>query len=88
MTMSKRYAIAYASVFSAIWIGYGLYSVITDQPGAMTILLFGIGFAIFVSLLTWFATWIVKHYQKIDVASKEILDRHRAVKAAKRRQQT
>ena len=86
--MSKRYAYIYAATFSSIWIGYGLYSVFTNQPGAETILLFGIGFAVVVSLLTWFATWIVKHYKMIDETSKDILEKRRAQRAAKKQQQT
>ncbi|GAA0610363.1 MULTISPECIES: hypothetical protein [Virgibacillus] len=69
----KRFLFIYGLVFSMIWIGYGLYSVFTNQPSANLILGFGIAFSVVICAATWFSYWLMGHYQKIDAMAKRIL---------------
>lgn len=73
MAKRKRFFIIYASVFSLIWIGYGLYAVISRQSNAGLILGIAIAFAVVMTLATWFSYWLMGHYKQIDNLAKEII---------------
>ncbi|GAB3798265.1 hypothetical protein [Virgibacillus kimchii] len=69
----KKFLIIYASVFALIWIGYGLYAVITGSPSANLVLGFGIAFSIIIFAASWFSYWLMGHYKRVDHMAKEIL---------------
>ncbi|ALX50287.1 hypothetical protein [Lentibacillus amyloliquefaciens] len=73
MNKLKRFFIIYASVFAFIWIGYGLFSVVTGKPSANLILGYGIAFSIVIFAASWFAYWLMGHYKKVDKMAKDIL---------------
>lgn len=62
----SRFAKLYATLFSVIWIGYGLYSVYQQTPSSGLILLLGIAFSITIIAATWFSQWILKKYRILD----------------------
>lgn len=73
MNKLKRFFITYATVFALIWIGYGLFSVVTGKPSASLILGYGIAFSIVIFAASWFSYWLMGHYKKVDQMAKEIL---------------
>ena len=68
----SRFAKLYVTVFSVIWIGYGLFRIIQNKPAGLTVLLFGIAFSVVFFFATWFSQWVLWNYQKVDRQSKEI----------------
>lgn len=73
MIKLKPFLLIYALVFSLIWIGYGIYAVITHQPSANLLLGIGIAFTIVMAMATWFSYWLMGHYKRIDNLAKEIV---------------
>ncbi len=73
MDRLKKVFIIYASVFAGVWLAYGLYLVVTDQPNATSVLLFGIAFSVVMYAAAWFSHWITKHYKKVDMMAKEMI---------------
>jgi len=71
----KRFLYLYATVFSLIWLGYGLYAVISNKPSASNILLFGIAFSIVIFGASWFSNWLMGHYRRVDKMAKELLNK-------------
>lgn len=65
----------YAAVLSLFWIGYGLYAFITNQPSGGIILGFGVAFSFCLFMASWFSSWIMGHYKKIDNMAKTILNK-------------
>ncbi|WP_100486065.1 hypothetical protein [Sporolactobacillus pectinivorans] len=68
----SSFAKFYVSVFSIIWVGYGLFSVLMKQSHSLALLLFGISFAVVFFLTTWFSQWIFRNYKRIDAMAKTI----------------
>ncbi|SJZ62211.1 hypothetical protein [Garciella nitratireducens] len=68
----KKFLMIYASVFSFIWIGTGIYAIITNQPSHYGVLLFGLAFSFTIFLTSWFSNWLIKHYKKIDTMTKNL----------------
>ncbi|WP_018923939.1 hypothetical protein [Salsuginibacillus kocurii] len=68
-----RVPIWYALAFAVIWLGYGLYSILTNQPSAYLILAIGAGFTLVLFATAWFSNWLMKHYRHVDKQAKEIL---------------
>lgn len=68
----KKFFLIYASVFACIWTGYGLYAVITKQPHANTVLIYGLAYSVLVFLASWFAHWLMNHYKKVDAMAEEM----------------
>lgn len=73
MQKLKRFLFIYAIGFSIIWVGYGVFAIVTNQPHAVTVLGFGIAFSIVVCLASWFAYWLMNHYKRVDKMAKEII---------------
>lgn len=73
----KKFLFIYASVFSVIWIGYGIYAMLTNQPSAGLVLSFGLAFSVVVFAASWFSTWLMGHYKKIDSMAKNIIGEKR-----------
>jgi hypothetical protein len=71
----KKFFMIYASVFALIWIGYGLYAVISGIPSANLILGFGFAFSILIFAASWFSYWLMGHYKRVDNMAKEILSK-------------
>ncbi|UJL45610.1 hypothetical protein KFZ58_14575 [Virgibacillus sp. NKC19-16] len=71
----KKFLFIYASVFSLIWIGNGIYAFITDKPSSGVILGFGIAFSIVIFVASWFSSWLMGHYKKVDTMAKEIIQK-------------
>jgi len=71
----KKFFMIYASVFAVVWIGYGLFAVITGIPSANLILGFGIAFSIIIFAASWFSYWLMGHYKRVDNMAKEILSK-------------
>lgn len=68
-----RFSKLYVSALTAVWIGYGLYSMIMHKPDSMTIFLFGLGFSIVFFIAVRFSQWLMKNNKRIDLMSKEML---------------
>lgn len=68
----KKFLLFYASVFACIWTGYGVYAVITNQPSASTVLIYGLAYSVFIFAASWFSSWLMKHYKKVDAMAKEM----------------
>lgn len=68
----KKFMLLYATVFAGIWIGYGMYAVITNQPSASTVLVYGIGYSVVVFAASMFSYWLMKHYKKVDAMAKQM----------------
>ncbi len=76
--MSKTYAVIYASVFSGIWIIYGIVALLRDYQSAEVIFGFGLAFAGMVWLTTWFSKWLMKYYKTLDeIREKELKRKQR-----------
>lgn len=71
----KKFFVIYASVFALIWIGYGLFAVISGVPSANLILGFGIAFSILIFATSWFSYWLMGHYKRVDRMAKEIISK-------------
>lgn len=69
----KKFFFIYASVFACIWTGYGLYAVITSQPHANTVLIYGLAYSAFIFATSWFCYWLMGHYKRIDKMAEETL---------------
>lgn len=82
MTKLRRFLFIYALAFSVIWIGYGIYSIVTNQPNAINVLVFGIAFAGLVSATSWFSYWLMGHYKRIDKLAKETFSNAKKSKSA------
>lgn len=67
----SRFAKVYAGVFSAIWVGYGLISLIMGRPHSLSLLLFGIAFSIVIIPATWFSQWLMSKYRRVDAVSRD-----------------
>ncbi len=77
MANLKRFLFLYANLFSWIWIGYGIYAVVTDQPNGKFLLGFGVAFAIMIFAASWFSYWLMGHYKRIDKMAKQVLSSSR-----------
>jgi len=73
----KKFLFIYALVFTFIWTGYGIYAVITDQPSAGLTLGFGLAFSIIIFTASWFSSWLMSHYKKIDTMAEKIIGKER-----------
>ncbi|NBJ69409.1 MULTISPECIES: hypothetical protein [Clostridia] len=69
----KKFLTVYASVFTTIWIGYGIYAWWSGKESASLILGFGIAFSAVICLASWFSYWLMCHYKKVDRVAKNIL---------------
>lgn len=78
----KKFLLIYAMVFSFIWTGYGLYAVITHQPSAGLILSIGVAFSVVIFAASWFSSWLMGHYKRIDMMAKKIIGEGRKEKNA------
>ncbi|WP_163971490.1 hypothetical protein [Oceanobacillus halotolerans] len=72
----KKFLYIYALVFSIIWIGYGLYALLTNQPSAHILLGFGVAFSIVIFATSWLSGWLMNHYKNIDAMAKKILSKN------------
>lgn len=66
-----RFSKFYITAMIAVWIGYGLYSMVTHKPDSMSTLLFGTGFSIVFFIAVLFSEWLRKNYKRIDTVSKD-----------------
>ncbi|MBA4603239.1 hypothetical protein [Thermoactinomyces mirandus] len=73
----KRFLFLYANLFSLIWIGYGTYAVVADQPNGQFLLGFGVAFAIVIFAASWFSYWLMGHYKRIDQMAKHVFSSSR-----------
>lgn len=71
-----RFFQIYVSVFIVIWIGYGVYSVLTRQPYGLSVLLFGVGFSVVLIPAVWFSRWLMKSYRNTDTMTQKFLARN------------
>ncbi|MBP1950519.1 hypothetical protein SAMN05216232_1113 [Virgibacillus subterraneus] len=72
----KKFLFIYALAFSLIWVGYGLYSVITNQPSANLILGIGVAFSLTIFAASWFSYWLMGHYKNVDALARKILSKN------------
>ena len=68
----KKFFIIYANIFAIIWIGTGLYALISGQPKAFNTFLFGLAFSIVIFLASWFSYWMINRIKQIDAMAREI----------------
>ncbi len=69
----KKFLTMYAVLFTAIWVGYGIYALWTNQESAHLILGLGVAFSIVICLASWFSYWLMRHYKRVDSMAKNIL---------------
>lgn len=77
LTKLKKFLFIYANLFSLIWIGYGIFAVLTNQPNHNFLLGFGIAFAVVIFAASWFSYWLMGHYKRIDKMAKQVLSTSR-----------
>jgi ABC-type nitrate/sulfonate/bicarbonate transport system permease component len=73
--MVTRFSKFYITLFTAIWMGYGLYSLLVSKQNGIIGFFFGLGFSIVFSIAVWFSEWLMKNYRRIDQMSKEALSK-------------
>jgi len=76
----KKFLFIYALTFSLIWTGYGVYSLLTNQPSAGLIFGFGVAFSIVIFATSWFSSWLMNHYKKVDTMAKNMIGKKRREK--------
>ncbi|RKO60781.1 hypothetical protein [Caldibacillus debilis] len=69
----KRFFLGYALAFSAVWIGYGIYSAFAGFPHAAALLAFGFAFSAVLFLASWFSYWLMGYYKNADQLTEKIL---------------
>lgn len=79
----KKFLFTYATVLSLIWIGYGVYALIANQPSSGVILGFGIAFSVCLFIASWFSSWIMRHYKRIDSMAKTMFTKNNKLRGVK-----
>lgn len=64
--LPRRFWVGYGAIFSAIWIGAGLLSVMKGAPSSGLVLAFGIAFTVVFCGAVWFSSWLLSRYRKLD----------------------
>ncbi|WP_077614090.1 hypothetical protein [Caenibacillus caldisaponilyticus] len=69
----SRFAKIYVAVFTAIWVGNGVFSLLVHRPGALNTLIYGVGFSVVFFMATVFSQWLFRRYKEVDKQSKKLL---------------